>query len=295
MKKPSIHLVNYEEGIVENGILTKHARMMERELLDLGYKVTVSNTPDKKADINHHINYIAYQKCPTLNTTMVTHFTSDMYEMEEKLDKMRNFIKDGGVGICFSKGVEKYLAEQGMNPKQLKTVLPAHDSLERRPRFIMIAFKVYPDGRKREEMFAKLFRSLENPKNFIFRIIGPGWAPILDKLSKEGIQVQWADKFDLELYKSVLNTSDYLLYTGGEDAIAQCLVDGKNAGVRLIAPKQEHLEVEYPWETQEELNAIFAKIDENPVADWTWEKYTKEHIKIWEDLYKTSKPSRRKK
>jgi len=259
----------------------------------MGYKVTVSNQPNPKADINHHVNYIAYKKCPTLNTAMVTHFTSDMYEMNEKLDKVKNLIKDGGVGICFSKGVEKYLAKEGMNPKQLKTVLPAHDSLERRPRFVMLAFKVYPDGRKREEMFAKLFRSLKNPKNFIFRIIGPGWAPILDKLSKEGIQVQWADKFDLQLYKSVLDTSDYLLYTGGEDAIAQCLVDGKNAGVRLIAPKQEHLEVEFPWETQEELNSIFAKIDENPVSDWTWERYTKDHIKIWEDLYNSLKTKRK--
>lgn len=284
--KKTICLVNYEEGIVQNGILTKYARSMERELIDLGYKVTVQNTPDCNADINHHINYIAARPCPTLNTTMVTHFTSDMYELEDKLDKMREFLKRGGIGICFSDGIVDYLVKQGMNREQLRTVLPAHDSLERRPRIIMIAFKIYPDGRKREEMFVKMFKSLKkkDKKKFIFRIFGVGWKPLLEKLAKQGIQVQWTDQFNLEQYHSTLNTSDYLLYTGGEDAAAQCLIDAKNAALRIIAPKQTDIEVEYPWETQAELNEIFRKLTENPVEDWTWENYTKQHVAIWESM-----------
>jgi hypothetical protein len=259
---------------------------------DLGYKVSVQNTPDPKADINHHINYIAAQDCPTLNTTMVTHFTSDMYEMDEKLAKMKRFIDKGGVGICFSKGVEDYLGDQGMNRKQLTTVLPAHDGRKRRPRIIMIAFKVYPDGRKREEMFEKLCATID-PNKFIFRIMGPGWKPTLDKLVSKKIQIQWLENYSEEFYNELLSSSDYCLYTGGEDAIAQCIVDAKNAGCRIIAPPQEDVEVEYQWKTQRELNKIFEKLAENPVEKWTWENYSRRHAAIWEDMYKSSlKPTK---
>jgi hypothetical protein len=286
--KPKIHIVNYEEGRVENGILTKHARAMERELQDLDYEVTVSNKPDPKADINHHINYIAAQPCPTLNTCMVTHFTSDMYKLKDKLDKMRKFLING-VGICFSQAIKDYLIKQGMPEKKLEVVLPAHDGMIRRPRIIALAFKVYPDGRKREEMFYKMFLSLKDKKKFIFRIIGAGWKPLLEKLSAKGIQVQWTDQFNMDLYEQVLNSSDYLLYTGGEDAIAQCIVDAKNAGLRIIAPPQTDVEVDIPWQTQEELNKIFQDMEINPVEKWTWENYTKNHIKIWENMHNSTK------
>jgi hypothetical protein len=286
--KPRIHLVNYEEGRVENGILTKHARAMERELQDLDYEVTVSNKPDPKADINHHINYIAAQPCPTLNTAMVTHFTSDMYKLKDKLDKMRKFLTNG-IGICFSQAIKDYLVKQGMPEKKLEVVLPAHDGMIRRPKIIALAFKVYPDGRKREEMFYKMFLAIKDKKKFIFRIIGQGWRPLLEKLAKKGIQVQWTDKFNMDLYEQVLNSSDYLLYTGGEDAIAQSIVDAKNAGLRIIAPKQTDVEVDIPFETQEELNKIFNDMEINPVESWTWENYTKKHIKIWESMHNSMK------
>jgi hypothetical protein len=278
-----IHIVNYEDGRVENGILTKYARAMERELQDLDYDVSVSNTPDPKADVNHHINYISAQDCPTKNTTMVTHFTSDMYKIKDKLDKMRRFLVNG-VGICFSQGIKDYLVRQGMPEKKLEVVLPAHDGMIRRPRIIAIAFKIYPDGRKREDMFEKMFLSLKDKKKFIFRIIGPGWKPLLERLAKKNIQVQWTDNFSMDLYEQVLNSSDYILYTGGEDAVAQCIVDAKNAGLRIIAPHQTDIEVEYPWKTQDELNKIFQDMEVNPVEDWIWENYTKQHIKIWKKL-----------
>lgn len=286
MKKPTINLVNYEQGIIENGILTKHAREMEKNLIDMGYEVTVKNKPDPKADINHHINYIAAKDCPTLNTTMVTHFTSDMYKMDEKLDKMRKFLDKGGIGICFSQGIVDYLVKEGMPKEKLKVVLPAHDSMPRRSRIIALAYKIYPDKRKREYMLDNLVKSLKDKNKFTFRIMGPGWRETLDPLVKEGIRVQWVENFRRDFYEELLNTSDYLLYTGGEDAIAQCIVDAKNAGLRIIAPRQADVEVDIPFKTQAELNAIFKKLAENPVEDWTWENYTKKHVKIWEKMLK---------
>jgi hypothetical protein len=261
---------------------------MEKELLDMGYNVKVSENPDSKADINHHINYAAYEDCPTVNTTMVTHFTSDMQSMEQKLDKMRQIAKNG-VGICFSEGIKEYLIKEGIPKNKLEVVLPAHDSIPRRPRLIAIAFKVYPDGRKREEMLGKMFRTLKDPNNFIFRIMGPGWKDTLDGLTKEGMVVYWQPEFSADTYRALLESSDYMLYTGGEDAVAQCIVDSAQAGLRIIAPSQRDIKIDIPFNTQEELNKIFQEMEKNPVENWTWTNYTKQHIKIWEKLYKQKK------
>ena len=276
-----INIVNYEHGMGVNGILTKYAKKMEKELIDLGEDVTVSDLPDPKADVNHHINYMAAQPCPTKNTTMVTHFTSDMFQLEQKLDKMAEF---DGIGICFSQGIMDYLIEKGINKNNLRVVLPAHDSLPRRPRIIAVAFNVYPDGRKREQMFIDLIRSLKDQKKYAFRIIGKYWKPILDKLADTKVQFQYVEDFTLDFYTELLNTSDYMLYTGGEDAMAQCIVDAKNAGLRIIAPQQTDVQVEYPFETQKDLDKIFEEMVENPVEDWTWESYTKKHLEIWRNM-----------
>jgi hypothetical protein len=282
-----IHIVNYEETF-NDGILTKHAKEMQRVCLDEGHECTRSHRIDPKADINHHINYAAAQPCPTLNTTMITHFTSDMFKHREKLDMVRKFLVNG-IGICFSQGVLNFLVKQGMPREKLRVVLPAHDGRKRRPRIIAIAFNVYPDGRKREYMFTKLIGSLKDQKKFAFRIMGTGWKPVLDPLAKKGLQVQWVERFMGDIYDELLNTSDYILYTGGEDAIAQCIVDAKNSALRIIAPVQEDVEVDIPFETQAELNKIFRKMEDNPVEDWTWEKYTKQHIEIWKEMMNKKK------
>jgi hypothetical protein len=62
-------------------------------------------------------------------------------------------------------------------------------------------------------------------------------------------------------------------------------VDAKNAGLRIIAPKQMDVEVDLPFETQEDLNKIFQDMEVNPVEDWTFEFYTKNHIRIWERMF----------
>lgn len=285
MKKLHVNIVNYEQALGIDAILTKYSKQMQKALIDLGHDCTISDTPVLKTDVNHHINYISYQDCPTVNTTMVTHFTSDMQSMDAKIGKMKQLSKNC-TGICFSQGVKDYLIREGVPKNKLEVVLPAHDSLPRRPRLIFLAFKVYPDGRKREQMLVEACKRIKDVKKFIFRIIGPNWKPVLDELYKMGFQVYWQESFNLELYKEALDTSDYILYTGGEDAVAQCLIDAKQAGLRIIAPHQEDIEVDVSFRNQKELNAIFNKLEENKVENWTWENYCKKHISIWEKLLK---------
>lgn len=284
MKKLKIAIVNYEQALGIDGILSKYSRMLERELLDMGYDAFVTDQPTKKADINHHVNFISYVPSGKKDTLMITHVSGDRnHSEEEKLAILKKGLKTAK-GIAMSKSLMDYLIGKGFKKSDLSCSTHAHDEIERRPRFIALCYNLYPDGRKREQMFVDLFRSLKDKRAFIFRIIGNGWRGILEDLTKEDIQVQWQPTWNIELYKQLLNTSDYLLYTGDEDSLAQSVVDATQCALPVIAPPQKDLDVQYPFTSQKELNAIFDRMQENQVKDWTWEKYAKDHLKVWESL-----------
>lgn len=282
-----IHIVNYEQNYGIDAILTKYARMMERELLDLGHDVTVSGKPEK-ADINHHINFISYVPSGGVDTTMITHLSGDKNQSkEDKIKLVKKQLKTS-YGICMNAELKETLVKAGCDEKKLFVTGHAHDSIPRRPNIIAIVTNVYPDGRKREVMFTKLFLSLD-PSKYLFRIMGKGWKPILDPLVEKGIQVQYMDVFTLDLYQQFLCTSDYLLYTGDEDSLAQSVIDAKQAGLRVIAPPRKEFKIDYPFISQADLNSIFKKMVENEVENWTWETYAKKHEAIWKPLVKSSK------
>ena len=276
MKK--IHIVNYEQALGIDGILTKYAKEIHRNLLDLGYVATISESPAKKADVNHHLNYESYIPSGTKDTVMITHLDS-----KRKIEKVAEALKTAH-GICFNPAVMKKLTALGMPENKLSYIYHAHDSIPRRPRIIAMAYKIYPDGRKREDMFYKMFLTIKDKEKFAFRIIGEGWKPLLDKMVKKGAKLQWVETFYDEFYRQLLATSDYLLYTGGEETLAQSLLDAKNAGLRIIAPPHEELHVDIQFTNQEELNHIFKKLEENPVVDRTWEDYVSQLLKIWKKL-----------
>jgi hypothetical protein len=280
-----INILNYEEKLGIDGILTKYAREMQRALQDLGHDVTVYYEQDRDADINHHINYISYKPSFTADTTMITHITGDKNKSEKEKVNLIKKQCETAVGICFSQDMKDKLVKAGCPEDKLEVVLPAHDGRKRRPRIIAIATKLYADGRKREQMFTDLFKTID-PEKFTFRIMGDGWKKVLEPLVKKGLRVQWIKDFREDFYGELLSTSDYLLYTGDEDALAQSIIDAKQAGLRIIAPPQKDLEVELPFNNQAELNKIFANIAVNPVEDWTWENYVKKHLKIWKTLLK---------
>ncbi len=102
------------------------------------------------------------------------------------------------------------------------------------------------------------------------------------------MQVDYFAEFDYATHKKILETSDYNLYFG-EDEGSMGLLDAKNAGLKIIAPNigfNIDVGVDYPFKNQEELNEIFKKLSINPVEDWTWKKYAREHLKIWRKLLK---------
>lgn len=266
-----------------DGILSKFARKMYDELEKIkGIIVTMGNVPNPDADVNHSINYLPYKHSGKINTLMVTHIWEGY-----KLNALTEHMKSADMGICMSDHTKEYLIDKGLDKNKLCTILPAHDCEPRRYQIVSILTNVYPDGCKREEMFIKLIETLDLNK-WAFRIMGSGWEDILTPLVAKGLQVDYFAEFDKTNHQRILESSDYNLYFG-QDEGSMGLLDAKNAGLKLIAPNvgfNIDIGVDYPFHTQEELNEIFKKLSINPVADWTWKKYAKEHIKVWKKLLK---------
>lgn len=277
-----VHLTNYEQAF-NDGILSKFARRMYDELEKTkGITVTIGNVPNPDADVNHAINYASYRHSSTINTLMVTHI-----DTPSKIANLKEGMKTADMGICMSDDTKNNLIKLGFDKDKLCTVLPAHDCEPRRFQIVSILTNVYPDGCKREEMFTELFNTLD-PNKWAFRIMGSGWSDILAPLVAKGLQVDYFAEFDKTNHKRILESSDYNLYFG-EDEGSMGLLDAKNAGLKIIAPPvgfNIDIGVDYPFHTQEELNDIFKKLSVNPVEDWTWKKYAKEHIKAWKKLLK---------
>lgn len=275
----NINIVNYEEALGYDGILSKYAKTMQLYLVKLGHSVTVDSKPRKNADINHHINYESYVHLPsTKNTLMVTHITD-----EKKLENLKKGMKTADMGICFSHETEKELKNEKI-PK-LTTVLPAHDSIPRRPRMIAIVTNVYPSGCKREKMFVDLLNHIDK-KKYVFMIMGTGWERTLDSVVGSGFVGQYHPKFEHDTYRKILQLADYFLYFGKDEG-AMSILDATYAGIPCIAPNigfHKELNIAYPFDTQEDLENVFKKLEENPADKMTWENYCKQHIKIWEKL-----------
>jgi hypothetical protein len=276
-----IHVVNYEEGMGIKGILSKFAYKMYDELCKTGgISASIGSAPREDVDINHHINYLQYKPNKTKNTLMVTHIF-DNY----KRKALEEAMKTADLGITMSKDMQSQLIKWGFKKNKLPIVLPAHDGIPRRHQIVAILTNVYPDGCKRAEMLAELAKTLDN-NQWAFRIMGKDWTNILAPLVANGLQVDYFAEFDYDIHKQILESSDYCLYFGKDEG-SMAILDAKNAGLKLIATNQgfhKEIGIDYPFDTQAELNAIFKKLNPNPVKDWTWRKHVDEHIKLWQKL-----------
>lgn len=277
-----VHLVNWEQAF-NDGILSKFARKMYDELEKVkGIEVSIGNVPEPTADVNHHINYLPYKHSGNVNTLMVTHIWEGY-----KLNALQDHLKTADLGICMSPDTQNWLIKQGIAKDKLNYVLPAHDGLKRRFQVVAILTNVYPDGCKREGMFKELVKTLDKRK-WAFRIMGSGWHDMLVDMVAEGLQVDYFAEFDPGIHQKILESSDYALYFGNDEG-SMGLLDAKNAGLKCIGTNQGFnidIGMDYAFDNQEELNKIFEKLSINPVEDWTWKKYTAEHIKLWKKLLK---------
>jgi len=278
-----INIVNYEQALGLDGILSKYAHSMDYALTELGHEVSVMATPTPAADVNHHINYQSYVHQPgTINTLQITHITDD-----DRIQCVKRGMTTADYGVCFSHQTEDKLSALGI--ENITTILPAHDSLDRRPLIISLLTNVYPNGCKRERMFLALLKTID-VKKFVFIIMGSGWGPVLEPLLKSSVQLQLFPVFEPKAYAKILMLSDYCLYLG-EDEGSMGILDAAHARVQTIAPNtgfHREIGITHPFGSQKKLNAIFQQLEHTSVDTWTWENYCKQHIKLWEALRKKS-------
>jgi len=271
-----VHIVNFESGLGLNGILSKFANKLYEGLCgDKDLTISIGDKPRDDVDINHWVNYLPYTPNKTKNTLMVTHIFKGYKEKA-----ITEAMKTADMGICMSKETEDML--KALKIPKLTTILPAHDGNRRRHQVVAILTNVYPDGCKRAEMFTELAKTLNNDE-WAFRIMGTDWTDILVPLVANGLQVDYFAEFSYDVHQQILESSDYCLYFGKDEG-SMAILDAKNAGLKLIAPNigfHKEIGIDYPFDTQKQLNAIFKKLNPNPVKDWNWDKYCAEHKKIW--------------
>jgi len=198
------------------------------------------------------------------------------------MDAVKKGMETADVGICMSEETRQQLIKAGLPEDKLVTILPAHDGHVRRHKVVAILTNVYPDGCKREGMFTELVKTLDYNK-WAFRIMGTGWHDILVPLVADGLQLDYFAEFNYDIHKQILESSDYSLYFGKDEG-SMGILDSANAGLITIAPNvgfHKEIGIDYTFDTQEELNAIFAKLNKNTVKDWTWSQYAINHINIF--------------
>lgn len=292
-----VRIVSYED--VNAWILGKFARKLHEELVRLGVQAEIGSTPDAKADINHHIIYLAYdeRKATAIDTLMITHVDdTGKYKLLERQMQVAK------AGICMSRSVMNELVSLGLPADRLAYINPAHDGVMKpRKMVIGITSKVQPDGCKREGMVDELFNHI-SPELFSLTIMGMGWDKIVERIRKRGFTVDYYEEFNYNKYVEIVPSFDYYLYTG-QDEGSMGFIDALAAGVKtIVTPQGYHLDapggITVAFNEMEELITIFSQIEYekksllDAVATWNWQDYAKKHLELWQYLLqgKTAPP-----
>lgn len=289
-----VRIVNYE---TQSWILSKFASRLQTHLSELGVDVDVAQTPNRRADINHHIIYQNYDgRRYSTDSLMLTHFVFP-WEMEMARVQLQN----AALGVCMSERTREQLVQAGFPRQKLIVAHPGHDgAICPRPIVIGLTTRLYKDGRKREHLLAQVAAHLQ-PESFRFRIMGDGWAEIVKDLRNQGFQVEYWKRFDYRRYCELMPALDYYLYLG-QDEGSMGFLDALAAGVpTIVTPQGFHLDIPdgitHPFETLDDLISILTEIDHNHrkrsdlVTTWTWENYARKHLEAWTDVLESRETS----
>jgi hypothetical protein len=283
-----IHIVCYED--VNAWILGKFARKLNENIRDLGIVSNIGKTPDKTADINHHVSYFEYDgSINNIDTLMVTHI-----DTIQKMNQVRSQLKSASMGICLSMESVNQLVNAGVPRAKLCYISPGHDGvIKPKKATVGICSRVYRDGRKREH-FLEAISERVSADVFAFKIMGSGWDKQVDILKKRGFDVEYFNDFIYDEYTKLIPSLDYYLYAGLDEG-QMGFIDALAAGIKTIVPPiGYHLDVEngitHPFKELDELLKIFTNIESewkrypSLVEKWTWRDYAIKHVEIWRYL-----------
>ena len=273
-------------------IFYKFAVKMKEYLEKEDVKVSISSDTRRDVDINHHIPYIAYHPFQN-DTLMITHVDN-----MSKLRMLKKQLKTASVGICMSRETMQNLATYGIDRSKLCYISPAQDNVICPHKYLIgITTKCRDteDLRKRCSAILDVIEGIDN-RYFCFFIMGSGWESIVEKMNDKGFEVDYYNQFDYNLYISKMQQIDYFLYMGFDEGTMGFL-DALAAGAgTIVTPQGYHLdtscEIDYPCRNIREFHDALIDLQNkrkkrvDAVKEWTWENYTKKHLKIWNYILK---------
>ena len=283
-----VRLVCYEN--IGDWIIGKFASRLNEELQSLGVHSEIGKTSDPGADVNHHLIYLGYDNLKSsIDTLMVTHI-DNMYKMR----LLRKQLKTAALGICMSRNTMDNLVSAGFPRQQLSYIHPAHDgNIRPRPFLLGITCRIYKDGRKREYFLEKLCRRI-SPDDFRFWIMGGGWDSEVAKIRALGFSVDYHAEFDSRLYNLTIPALDFFLNFSLDEG-SMGFLDALAAGVKTIVSTvgyQSDLSEKITFKIRNFSDLANAfdtiarerKISVEAVSTWTWERYARKHLEIWQYL-----------
>lgn len=277
----------------QSWIIQKIAEQLAQAVINSGSEVSITADVDPSADIVHHLSWaFANIRTSQPSTMFITHLDDQF-----KLSQVRSTLsKDVKVGICMSSDTMRSLLAYGIPETSLYFISPAHDGLIKPRRIVIgICSRVYPDGRKRENLLREV-AALVDMSPFEFRIFGVGWEPTIPALEAAGAVVKYfgeSDNFRKD-YESIIENVpnfDFYLYLGMDEGSLGTL-DALAAGVAtIITPQGFHLDlpngITHPVVTANDLKNVLNTISTPTrertaaVSGLTWDAYGRRHLDLW--------------
>ncbi len=241
-------------------------------------------------DVTLHINYFGLRnlQAPGLHCTMVTHI-----DTVAKFNLVRSQAMAGVWGFCMSDDTTRRLNALSGLPKFLNFAPPAMTPAEHKRLTLLVAGRLYEDGRKNEAWTIDFCRAFK-PQDLLLRVMGAGWEQPLAELQQRGYAVEHAPQFERLRYLDWLRTSDHLLYTGHDEGALSTLDAILFGVVPIVTAQGYHLE--QPGEvitfaTRDQLLAIAQRLqrgldDTNAMRRQLtdWDGFARRHVEQWQAI-----------
>jgi hypothetical protein len=279
-------------------VFAKIAQKLVDGVAAKGISAKVLDSPPKaglgKKSIIHHLSYVnAFNLEDAVNSSMITHIDDD-----SKLNYISALLNSGHqMAIAMSKQTAEQIRTKITNGERVCYIPPALDQ-NIRPKKITIGIttRLYPDGRKREQMLVELARAVDL-SYFKFIIYGQGWEDTIRTLRMLGVEVKYLASGDnggvtYERLRRIIPLFDYYLYLGLDEGSLGTL-DALAAGVKtIVTPQGFHLDIPngitHPVTTIDDLVGVFSQLIAErckltkSVEDLTWSTYVSRHLIVWQ-------------
>ena len=213
-----------------------------------------------------------------------------------KYRMVRDSLKRIEVSICMSRMTVDLLVGEGIPNDRICSILPANDK-RTSPRRIVIGIPshLYPDGRKREFLLARLAQEMDLSP-FHFEVFGRNWEKTAEQLRAGGATVAVTDATaDYAGHYAAMCARiphfDYYFYMGLDEG-SMGVLDALDAGIpTIITPQGFHVDIPHaithPFVDYPEMRTIFAEIAKGraqrlaAAASLSWTEHARRHLELW--------------